>query len=569
MARARRKNRRVEPEPTQESAEFTVRVPKPQGDPYAAYADKEWSFAPAPGAPVGTVSEPGLRALMGEWRRGRATRTLGQVISDTYIAILSVVMIGAMAVNVIINSQGASAACDTAACLTGRSLVPWGMYAALSALALSVSRIVGPVLASAAEGFWLLLAPVRRSPFLRGRLWAAIGIAWGVAAMAMAAVTGVAGASLPAVVGWAIAAGFSASAAVAFAALEQSRDRDRGVRTAQLIVEATAAAVFGLMVAVAGGWVAFVVPPALAAAPWLLAALGLVGTLVWGLAAAGRLEEFHSLKLTSGGSLVSGLQGAMFGLDLGLMRDILVDRKAIERGHVRPTRGRGLGLTAVVWRDAQRLIRFPQPLLGVAAAVLAPYACEAVGLSSMAPWLSAIALMLALVPTLGALRVLSRTRGLARTFPFSTGQLRMASFVVPGVLAFGWALLAAPAFAGLVGGTPRDALHASGIAVACGAAGLLGAVRWQTAKPVDFGVPMMATAAGAMPPTLVFNLLRGFDVATLITVPILLNLDPMWSLGLALVVGLVLGAGMNTDELQDQAKAQRQELDAERAKRRN
>ena len=72
-----------------------------------------------------------------------------------------------------------------------------------------------------------------------------------------------------------------------------------------------------------------------------------------------------------------------------------------------------------------------------------------------------------------------------------------------------------------------------------------------------------------MPPTLVFNLLRGFDVATLITVPILLNLDPMWSLGLALVVGLILGAGMNTDDLQEQAKAQREELEVERAKRRN
>ncbi len=569
MARARRKNRRVDPEPTPDSAEFTVRAPQPQGDPYAPFAERAWDFAPDPGAPEGTVSEAGLRALMGEWRRGRATRTLGQVISDTYIAILSVVMIGAMAVNVIMNSQGASAACDTTACLTGRALVPWGMYVALAALSLSLARIVGPVLASAAEGFWLLLAPVRRTPFLRGRLGAAIGIAAAAAAVTMAAVTGVAGASLPVVLGWALAAGSAASAAVAFAAWEQSYDRTRVVHGVQLVLASVAAAVFGLMVAVAGGWVEFTLPAALAAVPWLLAVLGLVGTLAWGLAAARRLEEFHSLKLTSGGSLVSGLQGAMFGLDLGLMRDILVDRTAIERGHVRPARGRGVGLSALVWRDVQRLFRFPQPLLGVAAAVLAPYACEAVGLSSMAPWLSALALMLALVPTLGALRVLSRTRGLARTFPFSTGQLRMASFVVPGALAFVWALLVAPAFAGLVGGTPRDPLHASGIAVACGAAGLLGAVRWQTAKPVDFGVPMMATAAGAMPPTLVFNLLRGFDVATLITVPILLNLDPMWSLGLALVVGLILGAGMNTDDLQEQAKAQREELEVERAKRRN
>ena len=176
--------------------------------------------------------------------------------------------------------------------------------------------------------------------------------------------------------------------------------------------------------------------------------------------------------------------------------------------------------------------------------------------------------MLALVPTLGALRVLSRTRGLARAFPFSTGSIRTALFVVPGVLAFLWALLVAPAFAGVVGGAGRDPLQASMVAVACGAAGLLGAVRWQTAKGVDFGVPMMATAAGAMPPTLIFNMIRGFDVATLITVPVLLNLDPVWSLALALVVALFLRSGFNTDELQEQAKEQREQLEAERARRR-
>lgn len=569
MARARRKSRRTDAEPAPESSEFTVRPPQPQVDPYAAYAGREWEFAPTPGAPQGRVIESALRDLVAQWRRGRATRTLGQVISDTYIALLSIVMIGAMGVNVLIKSQGASASCDTAACLNGRMLVPWGMYFALTALAVSLARIVGPVLASAAEGFWLLLAPVRRTPFLRGRLFTALGIAAGASGIVMAAVTAVAGEPPLVIAAWALASAFSASAVVAFAAVEQSHDRARRTRVVQTIVAALAAVVFALMVAVAGGWVSVAPPPALGIVPWALAGLGLVATLTQSLAAARRLEEFHSLKLTSGGSLVSGLQGAMFGLDLGLMRDILVDRRAIERGHVRPTRGRGLGLAALVQRDVQRLIRFPQPLLGVAAAVLAPYACEAVGLSSMAPWLSALALMLALVPTLGALRVLSRTRGLARSFPFSTGQLRKALFVVPGVLAFLWSLLVAPAFAGVVGGAGRDVLQASSVAVACGAAGLLGAVRWQTAKPVDFGVPMMSTAAGAMPPTLIFNLLRGFDVATLITVPILLNLDPVWSLGLALIVGLFLGAGMNTDDLQEQAKAQREELDAERGKRRN
>ncbi|QIK71498.1 hypothetical protein G7070_03370 [Propioniciclava coleopterorum] len=94
-------------------------------------------------------------------------------------------------------------------------------------------------------------------------------------------------------------------------------------------------------------------------------------------------------------------------------------------------------------------------------------------------------------------------------------------------------------------------------------------MRWQTAKGVDFGVPMMATAAGAMPPTLILNLLRGFDVVTLITVPILLGLDPIWSLALALVVALFLRSGFNTEELQEQAKEQKELLAAEKAKRVN
>ena len=58
-------------------------------------------------------------------------------------------------------------------------------------------------------------------------------------------------------------------------------------------------------------------------------------------------------------------------------------------------------------------------------------------------------------------------------------------------------------------------------------------------------------------------------VATLIVVPVLLNQDPIWSLGLALVVALFLRSGLNTDELTEQAKEQREQLDTERSKRPN
>ena len=105
------------------------------------------------------------------------------------------------------------------------------------------------------------------------------------------------------------------------------------------------------------------------------------------------------------------------------------------------------------------------------------------------------------------------------------------------------------------------------VALACGVAGLAAAIRWQTAKPVNFAVPMMATGAGAVPPTLVFNLLRGFDVAALVSAPVLLNADPIWSLAIGVVVLVILRTGFNLEEMSEQAKEQQKLLDAEKAAR--
>ena len=106
------------------------------------------------------------------------------------------------------------------------------------------------------------------------------------------------------------------------------------------------------------------------------------------------------------------------------------------------------------------------------------------------------------------------------------------------------------------------------MALACAMAGLGAAVRWQNAKQVDFGVPMMATGAGALPPTLVFNLVRGFDVAALVTAPLLLGATPLWSLGIGVAVLTFMRAGINWDELSEEAKENRNELEAVKARRR-
>lgn len=563
MARARRKGAKKQAEPKEVVYEPVV-VP---ADPYAEFADREWSFAWLPEDEPEVVDEGALHALVKSWRHGRATRSIGDVFQDAYIALFSVLMIGAMIVNVIVGSQTQSAACDTAACLNGRLLVPWGMFFAIAALTVSTARLFGPVLASAAEGFWLMEAPIGRKRILRGRLWAVVVGALVVAGLVAAGVAGIAG-EPPVVVGaWAAASGLVAAGLVAWSAWEQSFERVRPLRVAQAVLAAVAALVLGLMVAVAGGWV-HVEPPAwLGLVPWALAGVGAVTAVGFAVGAHRRLDGFARGRLTSGGSLVSGLQGAMFGLDLGLARDILVDREAIERGHVKPVPGRGSGVGALVWRDAQRLARFPRPLLGLAGAMLAPYASDAIGLALLTPFLSAVALMFALVPTLGALRVLSRSTGLARTLPFSTAELRTACFTVSAVLAGVWALATVPAFLGGTGGLERHPVEAIAVAMACGFGGLLGAVRWQTAKPVNFAVPMMATTAGAVPPTLIFNLLRGFDVAALVTAPILLNANPMWGVGIGIVLLLILRAGFNMEEMSEQAKEQQKQLDAEKAAR--
>ena len=136
---------------------------------------------------------------------------------------------------------------------------------------------------------------------------------------------------------------------------------------------------------------------------------------------------------------------------------------------------------------------------------------------------------------------------------------------VPAVLALVWAFAATPAFVGIaLTGQDRslvDGLAAAGVTAA---AGLLGAVRWVTAKKVDFQAPMMATESGALPPALIFNLFRGLDMVVLITAPLILQAPAYWSGAIALVVFAFLRGGFNMQELQAQQEAAKRDL--ERAK---
>jgi hypothetical protein len=510
-----------------------------------------------------------LKGLIKDWRAGRATRNVLQAMSDAYVAVFGAVMIGAMVVNVILKAQRTIAQCSSASCLSARTLLPWAAFAATVAIALAASRLFGPVLASAAEGFWLLDAPISRAQLLRSRLVGGVLAAFLGGAVVGGLVSALTGSGAVEVAVWAAATAVSAAAAVAFAAAQQGIERHVLTRAATYVFGLLGVGALFSVVSVAAGWFSPDLSNDLGTELGLImiAGSGLV-LAVSAVLAALRLGHIRRARLLSGGALVSGVSGAFFALDIGLARDIVVERRAIERGHVKPRRGKGLGLEAIIWREWQRLWRFPQPLLVLAGTIVVPYAADALGMSTLTPVLAALALFGALIPLLGGLRVLTRTGGLARCLPFSLARIKLASIAVPAILAGIWAVATTPAYLGFGDGAEqRTVPDASFVAVATALAGLLAAVRWTQAKGVDFGAPMVASQAGAFPPGLVTNLFRGFDVCLLTTAPLLLGFSPFWSLLIAGIAAMILLNSMDAEALRARQAEQQKQLAAQRKQR--
>ena len=105
------------------------------------------------------------------------------------------------------------------------------------------------------------------------------------------------------------------------------------------------------------------------------------------------------------------------------------------------------------------------------------------------------------------------------------------------------------------------------MSVATALAGLLAAVRWTQAKAIDFGAPMVSTQAGAFPPGLMTNLFRGFDVCLILTAPMLLGLNPVWSLALAAIAALILLNSMDAETLRARQAEQQKRLAADKKAR--
>ncbi len=506
-----------------------------------------------------------LKGMIKGWRSGRATRNVVEAISDAYVALIGALMIGAMLVNVVLKAQVTVAACTSLTCVSARTILPFAAFAAAVAVALTASRLFGPVLASAAEGFWLLEAPISRAKLLQARLVAAIVAAFVGGAAIGTLVSALTGSSGRGILVWAGATGLSTAAAVAFAAAQQGADRHRLTHAINSLFGVVGVAALVVVVGVAAGWFSLGLSRdrslELGVAMTAFSALVLVLSAIL---ARLRLARIRRTRLLSGGALVSGLSGAFFALDIGLARDIVVERRAQQIGHVKPKRGKGLGLEAIIWREWQRLLRFPQPLAVLAGTIVVPYAADALGMSVLTPVFAALALFGGLVPLMGGLRVLTRTGGLARCLPFTLARLKLASIAVPAVLAVIWAAATSAAFSGFGSVRPVDPFNATLTAIAVSAIGLLGAVRWTTAKGVDYGVPMVSSGAGAFPPGLFLNLFRGFDVCLIGTAPLVLGGSPMWSLAIAAIVAGILLNSMDAESLRRMQEDQKKQLDQQK-----
>lgn len=467
------------------------------------------------------VGARSLRRQMRAWRRQRADTTLYEQLSEAYIWVFSVVLLGAMAISAMFQTRVSIASgCTTSTCDTARTSLVWAAAVGVVAVTLAAAQAIGPVMVTPATGAWLLTAPIDRTPLLRSRLLVASGAATLVCGL-LVAVTGLlAGIPYGAIGVLALASALAGGAATAAATVWQTRG-GRATRRAAL-------ALAGLTT----GWlllIAIDVEPGTTSdwltgpAGWLTAGAALAAVVVLLVRATRRLPTLLRAQLVPGGSLLSSLSGALAGLDLSLAYDVLVARRWRTAATVRSVRGGPGGAWALVWRDLVRLRRSQGSLAALAAALLVPYVVLRLDLDDTVVLASALAAFLCGLWSFSALRTTGRNPGLVRCFPMSLAAVRGATLAVPGGLLLVWSLAAAPAIGqSLDGATVGDTLL---VAVATGGAALAAIARWMLAPAPDYSMPLVASPTGAIPTGLIGSALRGFDILALGVVPLLVAPD--------------------------------------------
>lgn len=467
-----------------------------------------------------TVEVPTARSVRGEirdWRRGRAELKWGEVISDGYIALFCIVMIGAMGGNVVLTLRQIADDSCTGSCTEVRSALPWLVALAVALLALGLARLLGPVFSPPAANAWLLSTPVDRGALLRPG-WGRTGaLSVAIATLALLAPAVLGGFSVVEGAVFVVAGGATALACVGIAALSQVHE-NRVARWLTWTVTAALWLLLGLSatqgagavprVPLGAGVAATVLVVVVAAAVFWRARLGMSGV-------SRRVLGFTE-------HLSPSLSGALSSVDLGLMYDVLLARRWGRGAQVRTRTGGPLGWRALVHRDLLRALRAPQPFVLLAALVLVPYAAAEAGAGR------AVVLVTTLLGFLGGpamcagLRVVVRTRSLARMLPLRRQTLLLAHLAVPGTALLLFSLATTPTL--LAAADPGEAVN---LAIACALSALAATVRWVTGKPPNYAAPMVSTPAGGVPTGVFGSVARGFDVWAFTALPLMFGTGGM------------------------------------------
>lgn len=466
-----------------------------------------------------------LRGQVREWRRGRAELNYWEIVSDAYIAIFAVLMLGSMAGNVVLNLRRLADASCAGVCADTRALAPWLSALAVAALALGVARLLGPVFSPPAANTWLLSTPVDRGQLLRPGWWRTIALTVGGVLVVLLAPAMLGGFSLATASVFVLTGAAASLACVALAALSQLHQHP----AARWLTWLVTGSLWVLLALAADGRLGGLPAASQTVGIVVATTVLLVATaLTWRVHTA--LSSMSRRVLGQTEHLSPALSGALSSLDLGLMYDVLLARRWGKGATVRSRRGGPRGWPALVHRDLRRALRAPQPFVILAGMALVPYAAASADAGRPVVLATTLAGLLAGPPLCAGLRVAVRTQGMARMLPFSTTMLRAAHVVVPAtaLLTFGlattWTLL--PLL------EVREALLVS---LACGLSALAATLRWVTAQPPDYGKPMVSTPMGAVPPGVFASVFRGFDVWAITALP--LTFGPIGT-----VVSLVISA---------------------------
>jgi hypothetical protein len=448
-----------------------------------------------------------LRARIRRLRRTHSDRSIGDLLTNIYMAALFVALYGygfAVTLRQHVHPRGSAAPADTGE----RQWLALGLLVVLAALTWRALRAVGPLIATPAVQAWCLTSPVPRGEWLTPPL-AYLLCGAGLAGAAVAAVVAWA-AYAP--IGWGVLTGVGLGAAMAAAAVMAQPSGTVHARERAGVTAAIGAGVAAMLAALLTQTRAAVPPIPL----WIVAALAGIAAVACGWIALRTLPRLDRAVLAGGAPLAGAAVSAVVMLDPSLFFGVAQERRWRQAGRVRSRHWLAGGRAGVLLQaDLRRQLRRRAELATWAGLVLLPYAAQAFAPAATGV-VRVIAGYVATERLTAGLRTVSRSPALRRTLGGSDRALRYVHLVVPALgLALWWT---ATHWAGASGRTD------AGVGLLLAAGLVLAAARTATRKPMSYDGALVDTPFGTIPADLVRQVFRGPDLVALLVLVQLLSM---------------------------------------------